>query len=182
MLTHDRGVDEAESAAALQQGVGLGGAAVVRQDVEVGVTGQQRGAGIILNQVSDVGGDDAIVHTVPTAGDPFAAVNDVINYSFVVENTGNLRLIGPVTIDDNLTSDEACPNVNTGGNNDSFLDPGEQIICTATYTVDQNDVNAGSVTNIADATADGTTSPTDTRTATYIQIFADGFETGDTRQ
>ncbi len=94
-----------------------------------------------------------------TSGDPYDSVGDVINYSFLVMNTGNVSLAGPVTIDDNKASDESCPAVTTVGNSDGNLDPGESITCTASYTVDQADLNTGSVTNIADASADGTTSP-----------------------
>ena len=100
-----------------------------------------------------------------TSGDPYAAVNDVINYSFLVTNTGNVSLAGPVTINDDQATDESCPAVTTVGNLDGNLDPGESITCTASYTVDQDDLNAGSVVNIADASADGTTSATDTETA-----------------
>ncbi len=67
-----------------------------------------------------------------------------------------------MTIDDDQATDESCPAVTTVGNLDGNLDPGESLTCTASYTVDQADLNAGSVVNIADASADGTTSATDT--------------------
>ena len=66
-----------------------------------------------------------------TSGDPYAAVNDVINYSFLVTNTGNVSLAGPVTINDDQATDESCPAVTTVGNLDGNLDPGESITCTA---------------------------------------------------
>ena len=44
----------------------------------------------------------------------------VIDYTFEVENTGNVSLAGPVTIDDDLTSDESCPNVDTVGDFDAL--------------------------------------------------------------
>ena len=44
------------------------------------------------------------------------------------------------------------------------LDPGESITCTASYTITQDDLNAGSVTHTATASADGTTSNEDEAT------------------
>ena len=93
----------------------------------------------------------------------------MIGYSFLVTNSGNVSLAGPVTITDDKATDEACPNVNTVGNLDGFLDPGESITCTASYTITQADLNAGSVTNIAQAHAGGTDSNTDTETVTAVQ-------------
>lgn len=94
----------------------------------------------------------------------FSKKGDVLHYSYLVTNSGFAPLAGPVTIDDDKSTDETCPPVSTGGDGDNFLDPGEQIICTATYTVTDADVTAGFVTNVASATAGGVTSPTDTRT------------------
>lgn len=94
----------------------------------------------------------------------FSAAGDVLNYSFVVTNTGFAPLAGPVTVSDDKATDESCPAVNTVGDLDNFLDPSESIICTATYTVTAADVTAGFVTNVASATADGVTSNTDSRT------------------
>jgi hypothetical protein len=89
----------------------------------------------------------------------------VINYSYLVTNTGNVTLAGPVTIADDKSTDESCPAVTTVGNNDANLDPAEAITCTASYNIVQADIDAGSVTNIASASANGATSPPDTATA-----------------
>ncbi len=99
----------------------------------------------------------------------YSAVGDVIDYSFLVTNSGNVSLTGPVTIDDDIADDEDCPAVDTVGNFDDEFDPGEQITCTASYTITQDDLNAGSVTNVASASADEMTSPTDTATVTADQ-------------
>src|SRR4051812_9228002 len=107
-----------------------------------------------------------------TGGDPFDAPGDVVTYDLTVTNTGNVRLAGPVTVADDQASDESCPALDTVGNGDGFLDPGESVTCTASYTITQADLDTGSVTNEATATADGTTSNTDTQTATATQTPA----------
>ena len=91
----------------------------------------------------------------------YAAVGDVLHYSYLVTNTGNVTLTGPFTVTDDRSTDETCPATAT-------LAPGASITCTATYTITQADLDAGSVTNIASAhgTFGGNpvTSPTDTET------------------
>jgi uncharacterized repeat protein (TIGR01451 family) len=94
----------------------------------------------------------------------FAAAGDVLHYSFQVINSGFAPLAGPVVVSDDKATDESCPAVSTVGDLDNFLDPGESVTCTATYTVTAGDVTAGFVTNTASATADGVTSNTDSRT------------------
>ncbi|MFN8375371.1 MAG: DUF11 domain-containing protein [Anaerolineae bacterium] len=101
----------------------------------------------------------------------FNALGQVINYSFTVTNTGSATLSGPVIIDDNLAADESCPLLTTIGDLDSFFDPGESIICTATYTITAADMTSGVVTNTATASSGGVTSPADT--ATVNRILAD---------
>ena len=91
----------------------------------------------------------------------YAAVGDVIDYSYVVTNSGNVTLDGPVTVaDDKVTV--TCPAVAT-------LDPGDQVTCTASATITQADIDAGSVVNTASASADGVTSPDASATATAAQ-------------
>ena len=99
----------------------------------------------------------------------YDSVGDVIDYRFRVSNSGNVRLAGPVSIADALTADESCPALTSVGNNDAYLDVDESLVCSATYTIHQADLDRGSITNIASASADGVDSPTDRVTVDAIQ-------------
>lgn len=79
-----------------------------------------------------------------TTSTGFSAAGDTIPYNYAVTNTGTTTLSG-VGVSDNKIASVSCP--------DSTLAPGASENCTATYTVTQADVNAGSVTNIATAQA-----------------------------
>ncbi|MBN2388905.1 MAG: DUF11 domain-containing protein, partial [Anaerolineales bacterium] len=102
----------------------------------------------------------------------YTSAGQVLHYSYVVTNSGYAQLAGPVTIDDDLSVDEFCPAVNTAvqtappgsGNGDNFLDRGESITCSATYTVVMGDLTAGSITNTALATTGGVDSNEDSVT------------------
>jgi len=98
----------------------------------------------------------------------YQTAGDVLDYSYLVSNTGFAPLLDPVTINDDRATDESCPAVNTVGDNDAYLDPGESITCTATYTIVAADITAQSVTNTADATVDSVTSNQDSETVTYL--------------
>ncbi len=83
-----------------------------------------------------------LVKTPITTG--FDAVGDVLTYSYTVANTGNVTLTAqPIVTDDRIGTFD-CGTVPGGG-----LLPGNFVTCQATYTVTQDDLNAGSVTNIA---------------------------------
>ncbi len=91
----------------------------------------------------------------------YDAVGDVIDYTYVVTNTGNVTLDGPVTVDDDKVT-VTCPAVAT-------LDPGDHVTCTASHTITQADIDAGSVTNTATASADGIDSTDDIGTVNAAQ-------------
>jgi hypothetical protein len=99
------------------------------------------------------------------AGNPYAAAGNLISYDYLVTNTGNVSLAGPVSVDDDKTP-VICPALTTVGNLDTLLNPGESITCTADYSVTADDVVAGSVTNTATALAGGVFSNQDQETAT----------------
>ena len=92
----------------------------------------------------------------------YTAVGNVISYDFVVTNTGNVPLAGPVTISDDRSTDENCTAT-------SSLDPGDSITCTASYAITQADLDSGTVTNTATASADGITSAPDSATVIAAQ-------------
>ena len=95
----------------------------------------------------------------------YAAVGDVIHYSYKVTNTGNVTLHDSIsiTVNDNKAA-AICPALPAGG-----LAPAAWITCSATYTIQQSDLDAGSLTNVASATDGTTTSPTDTVTVPATQ-------------
>ena len=98
----------------------------------------------------------------------YSAVDDVISYSYLVTNTGNVTISQPITIDDDIATDESCPGA------PASLAPLDTIVCTASHTITQADLDAGSVTNVASASgvdpnSAPVTSPTDDATVTAVQ-------------
>ncbi|MGA0568571.1 DUF7507 domain-containing protein [Rathayibacter sp. KR2-224] len=70
----------------------------------------------------------------------------VITYHFAVTNTGNVTMNNITIPEDTFTGTGGAPSVSCPS---TTLDPGAQVVCTATYTLTSEDVNAGSVTNTA---------------------------------
>ena len=88
---------------------------------------------------------------------------EVITYTYVITNSGNVTLAQPFTITDDKLGTITCPAT------PATLAPTETITCTKTYTIKQADLDNGSITNTA--TGDERqppTSPPDTET-----IFAE---------
>ncbi|MBV2210005.1 MAG: DUF11 domain-containing protein [Thermomonas sp.] len=91
----------------------------------------------------------AVVKSVTSTG-PYAA-GDVIDYAFLVSNTGNVTLSGIVVNDVLLDAPAVCPV--------STLAPGASTTCTGSHTVTAADVAAGYVHNSATATGTPPTVP-----------------------
>jgi uncharacterized repeat protein (TIGR01451 family) len=95
-------------------------------------------------------------------------VGQEITYTFVATNTGNVSLTDPVITEGLFTgsgtlSPVACPPTPT-------LTPGGQLVCIATYTLTQADIDRGSVTNGATATASPPSGPAVTSAPTEVVI------------
>jgi uncharacterized repeat protein (TIGR01451 family) len=73
------------------------------------------------------------------------SLNDTLTYTFNVTNDGNVNL-DPVTVTDPM------PGLSALSCDATSLAPGASMTCTATYTVTQADVDAGSIYNMATAT------------------------------
>jgi hypothetical protein len=89
---------------------------------------------------------------------------DVIAYTYIVTNTGNVPL-SSISVTDNRVTPVTCLA--------SSLDPDESTSCTGTYTTTAADVTAGSVTNTATASGEcgeecSATSPPAQATITFV--------------
>lgn len=88
----------------------------------------------------------------PSAADDFIA-GQVIVYSFLVTNTGNVTLEDVHVVEGEFTGTGILPEPTCAAGAASLL-PGEQVVCETEYTLTQDDIDAGSLTNAASATAD----------------------------
>ena len=117
----------------------------------------------------------AVTKTASPTTDNFI-LGDTITYTIRVENTGNVELTDVVVTDNALVdlageslslTDE--PTYDGSGTFDGILSVGETVDFTATFTVNQQSINAGGVSNTASATAiapDGESITEDSNTAT----------------
>ena len=83
------------------------------------------------------------------------SAGQVVPYSYLITNTGNVTLTGITLTDDNTDAAPSCPA--------TTLAPTESMTCTAQHTVTLAEMNAGgNVTNIAAADSDQTNAVQDT--------------------
>jgi uncharacterized repeat protein (TIGR01451 family) len=83
----------------------------------------------------------------------FTAVDDTWYYKYDVTNAGNVTMVAPIKVTDNIVT----PHTFVCSNTD--LSPGATVSCTASYVVTLDDLSLGSITNIAFATSANGTSP-----------------------
>jgi uncharacterized repeat protein (TIGR01451 family) len=80
-----------------------------------------------------------------------SGAGEIVTYSFMMENTGNVTLtdVAPEEVDFTGTGTLApfeCPPEGAS------VSPGQQITCTTTYEVTQADIDSGEISNVAVAT------------------------------
>jgi hypothetical protein len=137
-----------------------------RRDIEVGRVTESAEASATTPSGAVVRTATPATVTVPTAqnpalslttsADPTAvdAVGQVVGYSFVVTNTGNVPLTNARVAETAFTGSGSpapidCPSASTS------LLPGARVTCTASYGVTRADLDAGAFESTALARADG---------------------------
>ena len=109
---------------------------------------------------------DIILDKQIVNGDPYDSVGDVIEYNYIVENIGAQPVNNIVVTDAVDGGTVTCPQ--------TTLALGEQMTCTATYTVTQADIDNGQVSSTATVNgeaADGSpVTNSDSQTATATQL------------
>src|SRR5690606_24126765 len=91
------------------------------------------------------------------AGQTFSAAGDVITYGITLQNTGNVP-IAEVSVTDPGADNPPALQSGDGGT-PGLLEVGETWIYSASYTVGQADINAGSYTNTATAAGQAGSEP-----------------------
>src|SRR5206468_1782476 len=116
-----------------------------------GVTSPSATATVTANQTKEL--------TLAKSASPstYSSTGTLITYTYTITNSSNVALAGPFSVTDNkLGTISPC---GTGP-----LAPGASTSCTATHTITQADLDAGSITNIATSSGNGVTSPSATAT------------------
>ena len=88
----------------------------------------------------------ALALTKSASPSTYSAVGDTISYSLLVQNTGNVGVNSLSVADTAFSGQGAAPLVNCPV---STLAVGASTTCTASYSVVQGDLSAGSITNTA---------------------------------
>lgn len=108
------------------------------------------GANILCTFTNTPRGDAAIA-LIKTADVSLADLGDQVTYSFEVTNTGTTTLTD-VVVDETAFTGSGTPPEITCPSSPLALAAGESVTCTGTYTIEQADVDRGSVDNTATAT------------------------------
>lgn len=97
------------------------------------------------------------------------APGDQVTYSFLVANTGNVTVTGVGIQEGDFSGTGALSAISCP---DTTLVPGQQTTCDASYEATQADIDAGSVTNTASATASAPDGGTVTSAASSATVQA----------
>lgn len=112
------------------------------------------------NSASDTDGLNLLTIDKTATENHYDTLGTIIHYNYKLTNSGTSVLNAPFTVTDDRTT-ATCPPT------PASLSPGDSLNCTAEYTIVQDDIDSGSITNHAYANAvdpdgDGVTSNTDT--------------------
>ena len=106
----------------------------------------------------------------------FNTVGELIDYRYMVSSTGNVPVTGPITVSDSLMT-VTCPPVSSVGNGDGDLDPGESLVCTSSYVVQQADFDAGFITSSSIASGGNASTGIIPITVSFSEVNANAIPT-----
>lgn len=109
------------------------------------------------------GGSYGLDLTITPSSATYSVLGEIITYTYTLSNSGTNNLTAPYSISDDTVATYNCAGAT------SPLVPGASTTCTGTYAITQADLDYGSVTNTATATAGTTTSPSADATITASQ-------------
>ncbi|MFF7455832.1 hypothetical protein [Kitasatospora sp. NPDC008115] len=101
----------------------------------------------------------SLVKSVSPSDEESFTAGQTLTYSFVVTNTGNVTLKDVKVTEGTFTGTGTPPVATCPAAQTASLAPGASMTCTATYTVTQADVDAGSIKNSATVTGNPPTGP-----------------------
>ena len=113
-----------------------------------------------VGYLTDVTPVRAIALAVRVSPASFAALGDIITYTYTLTNDGTETLVGVASIDDEVVTEVTCEAAPGGG-----LESGDSLRCTGEYMVTQADVDAQRVVSGATAMLGGVSSRMITTTA-----------------
>ena len=109
------------------------------------------------------GGSYSLDVEITPSQETYSTLGEVITYMYTLYNSGSMNLTSPYSISDNVVSGINCSGAT------SPLTPGSSTTCTGTYAITQFDLDYGSLTNTATATAGAITSPSASATIVATQ-------------
>lgn len=105
----------------------------------------------------------AVVKSADAASQKNLVAGQIVSYGFLITNIGNVTLRDVAVEEREFSGVGALSEVICPANSSSSLAPDAQVNCNATYTVQQADVEAGSLTNAATAVGNPPNEGTPTR-------------------
>ncbi|MGW1427183.1 DUF7507 domain-containing protein [Streptomyces sp. NPDC002431] len=134
---------------------------VTQTDIDAGAVDNTASATALAPDGQDVGSErsSSRLTTAGTAGlrvtktatpDTVWAAGETVSYAFTVTNTGSTTLVAPRIVETAFSGSGAAPVASCP---QEPVPPGGDVLCTAGYTVTDQDIAAGRITNTAHAVA-----------------------------
>ncbi|WP_223627232.1 DUF11 domain-containing protein [Microbacterium sp. EST19A] len=92
----------------------------------------------------------SLVKSADMADPENITAGDLVTYSFVITNTGTVTVTDPTVVEGEFSGTGVLGEISCADS--APLAPGEQLICALDYTVTQEDVDSGELSNTATAT------------------------------